>query len=333
MTSPDVVEEWLPIRIAAAAPDAPAPPIWDDPGDPFALAPVLSARAPAPLPGAPVRRFPVIGWVGLALVGAFVVAALAAPLLSPYGPRDLSHDFLQGPSGAHPLGTNQIGQDLASQLLAGARASLFIAVVAGVGTVALGTVAGLLAGWYGGAVETVLMRLSDIMLATPQLPLLFVVGLWVGGSLTAVALVIAFLFWPGTARVVRIQVRSLRRSVHVKAAVGFGARTRYVLRRHIVPEIGLILVARMVSAASRAVLFEAGLAYLGIGESSRLSWGSILRDARQSSGIFYTNIWTWWIAPPVVALVLFLLGLTFLSAAIEQRVNPRLARHAGTGGR
>lgn len=274
-------------------------------------------------------RFPAIGWLGLGLVATFVALAVAAPWISPYPPADLVARGFEAPSGNHILGTNAIGQDLASQFLSGARVSLLVAVLAGSGTVLLGSAVGLAAGWRGGMVDAVLMRLVDVTLTLPRVPLLIVVGAFAGRSLLAVAAVIALVFWPGTARLVRGQVRSLRTRAHVKAAVGFGAGSADVLRRHVVPEISLILVAALVAAAGRAVALEAGLAFLGLGDPARTSWGSIMNAARRSPGLFYTQIWTWWMLPPVLAIVLVLLGVTFLGVAVEQRANPRLSRHVG----
>lgn len=282
-------------------------------------------------PGQP--PWPLIGWIGAALLGGFTVVALATPWISPYDPARLVGGSFEAPSPRHLLGTNQIGQDLASQLLAGARTSLFVAIVAGTLTVMIGTVAGLAAGWFGGVADIAVMRLVDVTMAIPRLPLLILASTFVGTSLLSVSVLIALVFWAGTARIVRAQVRPLRRSARVKAAVGFGAGSGHVLRRHILPEISLILVATMIGAAGRAVLFEAGLAVLGIGKSSRMSWGATINTARKTSGLFYTDIWTWWLVPPVIALVLFLLAINFLGIAVEQRVNPRLARHLPGRGR
>jgi len=283
------------------------------------------------MPAAGGERHSVLGWTGLVLVGTFVVLALAAPHLRPYRASALSGHSLEAPSWHHLLGTNQIGQDLASQMLDGARSSLMVAVLAGLGTLLLGATAGLLAGWLGGWFDVAVMRVVDVLLATPRLPLLLVVGVYAGRRLVTVALVIALVFWPGAARAVRSQVLSLRRRAHVKAAMGFGAGTLYVLRRHVVPEISLILVAQLVAAAGRAVLLEAGLAFLGIGDPSRMSWGSIMQGARQAPGLFYGPEWLWWMFPPMLAIVLVLLGITFLGVAVEQRMNPRLARHGDRG--
>lgn len=273
------------------------------------------------------RRFPLIGWVGLAIVGGFVVLAVAAPQLAGYPPRALSTDSLQGPSAGHLLGTNQLGQDLASQLLYGARASLLVAALTAATTLLLGAAVGVTAGWFGGAVDSALMALVDLVLATPRLPLLIVIGAFAGQDLVTVAVAMALVFWPAPARMIRAQVRALRRRPDVLAAQSFGAGTAYVLRRHVVPDISLILVAALVSAAARAVLFEAGLAFLGVGDPFRISWGSIVRDARSVSGVFFSDIWVWWVLPPVAAIVLVLLGLTFVGMAVEERVNPRVARH------
>lgn len=275
--------------------------------------------------------FPAIGWVGLSILAFFVALAAAAPLLARYSPVELAGGPLESPSARHLVGTNQIGQDLASQLLYGARASLLVAAMTAFGTLVIGATIGLVAGWAGGRTDTVLMGLVDVFLATPRLPLLIMIGAFAGKDLVTLAVIMSLVFWPPTARLVRAQVRSLRTRVHVRAALAFGASGFDVMRRHVVPEISLILVASLVAAASRAVLFEAGLAFLGLGDASRVSWGSIMRDARLAPGLFYSDAWLWWMFPAILAIILVLLGLTFIGVAVEQRVNPRLARHH-TGG-
>jgi ABC-type dipeptide/oligopeptide/nickel transport system permease subunit len=272
-------------------------------------------------------QFPVIGWVGLAIVATFVGLALAAPWLTSYRTTELAGKPLQAPGAAHLLGTNGVGQDVFTQLLHGARVSLFVAVLAGGGTLLIGALVGMVAGWAGGATDAVLMRIVDLVLIVPKVPLLIVIGTYAGPSLTAISLIIALTGWPPTARIVRAQVLSLRRRAHIKAAVGFGASTGQVLRRHILPEVGLILAAGLVSAAGRAIAFEAGLAFLGLGDPARASWGYILRDAIGFRGLFFTDAWKWWLVPPVAAISLLLLGVTFVGVGLERRINPRLSRH------
>lgn len=272
-------------------------------------------------------RLPRIGWAGLCLLAPFVALAIAAPWLAPYRVTALAGRPLESPGPSHLLGTNAVGQDLVSQLLSGARASLFVAVAAGGITIALGALVGGLAGWKGGSTDALLMRVTDVVLATPRLPLLVVAGAYAGRDLLTVAAIIALTFWAPTARVVRSRVLSLRQRDHVRAAVGFGARTTHLLRHHVLPDLALILAAELVVAAGRAVMLEAGLAFLGIGDPTRPSWGSIIREALGFNGLFYTRAWAWWLLPPVISVSLVLLGMTFLGLAMEQRVNPRLVRH------
>lgn len=276
-----------------------------------------------------LRAVAPIGWLGLAIVGVVAGAAITAPWISPYDVHELSGLPLEPPSSAHPLGTNGVGQDVLSQVLEGARVSLLIALLAGTGSLVVGASVGMLAGWIGGWVDTVAMRIVDFFLVIPRLPLLIVVAAYAGTSLWAVAAIIVFTTWPPGARIIRSQVLSLRPRAHLRAAVGFGASSLYVVRRHLIPELGLILAAGLVAAAERAVVLEAGLSFLGLGDVLRKSWGSVIRDALAFESLFFTDAWSWWLLPPVLALALLLLGLTFVGLSVEQRVNPRVARHAG----
>jgi peptide/nickel transport system permease protein len=273
------------------------------------------------------------GRVGLGIVGVFVVVALAAPWLAPFRVTALAGDPLERPSFGHVLGTNGVGQDLASQLLGGARTSLSVAVVAGGGTVLLGAVIGALAAWRGGLADALAMRLADVLLAVPGVPLLIVVGAYTRPSVTSISVIIAGTSWPVPARIIRAQALSVRRRGHIGAAVGFGATTGHVLRTHIAPELSPVLLATLVGAAERAITIEAGLAFLGLG-SGQVSWGSVIRDALAFRGLFFTNAWAWWLLPPVVAISLVLVGVALLGTAADEWANPRLARHlAGAGNR
>ena len=273
------------------------------------------------------------GWAGATIVALFVAAALTAPLVSPYRPQALAGDPLRAPSGEHLLGTNSVGQDLASQLLWGTRVSLAIALLAGGGTLLLGALVGMVAGWLGGRTDALLMRVVDVFLVIPRLPLLIVIAAYTGAAVPTLAAIIALTSWPPAARVVRSQVLSLRNRTHLRAAVGFGARTAYVLRRHVVPELGLVLAAGFVAAAERAIVLEAGLAFLGLGDPEQESWGSVMRDALDFDSLFFTSAWAWWLVPPVAALSVLILAITLLGVALEGRVNPRLTRHVAGAAR
>ena len=274
------------------------------------------------------RRAWIAGVAGTLFVGFYAVLALFGERLAPYRATALSGRSLEAPSAAHRLGTNLLGQDVASQLILGARASLVIALLAGVGTVILGGVAGVTAGWFRGWVDAVIMRVTDVVLVVPKLPLLLLVGALVGGRVAALSILIAATFWPVTARILRSQVLTLRTRTHVQAAKGFGAGSWHQLRRHILPDLALLSVAELIPAASRAVALQAGLAFLGVGDPTQPSWGAMIRDAIAYRSLFLTDAWKWWLAPPILAVVTLVAGISLLGTAAERHLSPRVSRHA-----
>jgi peptide/nickel transport system permease protein len=274
------------------------------------------------------RRARLAAMAGGAFVATFVVLAAFGDRLAPYRATALAGRSLQPPGSGHLLGTNLLGQDVFSQLLVGARVSVQVAVLAGVGSVLVGGIVGVVAGWFGGLTDAALMRFTDVVLVLPRLPLLLLVGALTGGSATSLGIVIALTFWPVTARVLRSQVLTLRTRTHVRAATGFGAGTWHQLRVHVLPDLALLAVAELIAAAARAVVLQAGLAFLGVGSVSRPSWGTMTRDAIGYRGLFVTPAWKWWLVPPVVAVVVLVMGIALLGTAAETRLSPRLARHA-----
>lgn len=279
--------------------------------------------------GGPLARRGLRRVTGGLMVAGFVAVVALGPVLAPYRPDALSGGVVAPPSASHLLGTNALGQDLASQLILGTRVSVLVALLAGLGTVGLGGVVGVAAGWFGRWVDLVLMRFTDLVLVIPKLPLLLLVGALIGGSPVALAALIASTFWPMTARVLRSQVLSLRSRTHIRAAKGFGAGSWHVLRKHVIPDLGLLLVAELVPAASRAIALQAGLAFLGVGDPTQPSWGTMMRDALSYQSLFESPAWTWWLVPPVLAIVALVVAITLLGTTAEERLSPRVARHQG----
>ena len=267
------------------------------------------------------------GMVGGVILAVFVFLFVFGGRLAPYRATELSGSSLQSPGGKHLLGTNLLGQDIASQLILGARASLTIALLAGLGTILLGGAIGVLAGWFPGWPNAVLMRFTDLVMVLPKLPLLLLVGALTGGSVASLAVVISAVSWPTTARILRSQVLSVRTRTHVRAATGFGASAWHQMRQHVLPDIALLSVAEFVPAASRAVGLQAALAFLGVGDPTQPSWGGMIRDATNFRALFLTEAWKWWLAPPVVMLVGLIVAITLVATAAEYRLSPRVARH------
>ncbi len=266
--------------------------------------------------------------VGGALLLAVTLVAVLAPVLAPYDPRALAGDSLARPSGRHLLGTNDIGQDILSQIVWGARASLTVAVGAATLAVLTGIVVGVGAGLLGGVADTVAMRVVDVFLAIPRLPLLVLIAALVGAHRASLVVVIGLLTWPVLARLLRSETLTLRRRGFVSAARGFGGGVPYIVRRHLVPALGPIVVASFIMVASNAILLEAALAFLGLADPTGVSWGLMLNRALLHPGLYFTPAWTWWVLPAGLAIAVTVLGFAFLGIGLEPVLNPRSRRAA-----
>lgn len=264
--------------------------------------------------------------IGLTILAGFLLLAAAAPVVAPYDPAAYSGEPLARPSPAHLFGTNDVGQDILSELIYGARISLVVGLVAGSLTTALAAAAGVVAGYLRGWPDLVLMRAVDFLMAIPHLPLMLLVAAYAGPSLANVILVIVLLGWMVPARVVRAQVLVVRAEAYVEAARALGAGPLHVMVRHVLPALGPILVSVLVAQAARAVMLEAGLAFLGLGEPTAKSWGLMLRQALNYRGIYFTPHWVWWLLPPGLCISLLILGITFIGIGLENRMDPRLRR-------
>ena len=272
-----------------------------------------------------MRRSP-LAWAGGAIVAALVLVAAVGPAVAPYEPEAVVGPSLAAPSGDHLLGTTDAGQDVLSQLLAGARSSLVTALLAAAFATALGVLVGAAAGLAGGWVDVAAMRIVDVFLAVPALPAIILVAALAGPSGATVVVVIGLAGWPPIARVVRSASLRLARAGFVTAARGFGARRVYLVRRHLVPALGPLIAAGFVNWAAAAIVLQAGLAFLGLGDPTGVSWGSVLERALHYEGAYLTAAWTWWALPAGLAVTAAAVGLAFLGIALEPRSHPRSRR-------
>lgn len=224
------------------------------------------------------------------------------------------------------MGTNNVGQDIWSQIVWGARASLTVAVGAATLAVALGLLIGAGGALLGGSADVLATRVVDVSLAIPRLPLLILASALVGPNRGNVTVLIGLLTWPIMARILRSQTLSLRQRGFVAAARGFGGGALYTLRRHVAPALGPMVVAGLVTIAARAILLEASLAFLGLADPTSVSWGLMLNKALAHPGIYFTPMWPWWILPAGFAITLAVVGFTFLGVGLEPVLNPRWRR-------
>ncbi len=270
-----------------------------------------------------------MGMLGLAIIGSIVFVAVFAPYIAPYywenppgAPINLD-ELLQPPSAEHILGTNHRGQDIFSRIIYGSQISLMIGFVASVVAVFLGTTVGLIAGYYGGILDVILMRITDVFLCLPTLPLMLIFLMLFGQGLQNVIIVIAILGWTGTARMVRSEALSLREQPLTEAAHALGASDGYILIHHILPNTLPLILANMILGVVTAILSEAGIAFLGFVDiHGQPSWGIVLHWAWKNAALL-ANKW-WWFIPPGVLIMLTTLGFVFISHTADKVVNPRL---------
>lgn len=266
-----------------------------------------------------------MGRVGLALFLLALIMAVAGPLIFPFNAAQVSNGpgtLLLPPSGAHWLGTDELGRDVFREFLSGAHVSLIVGLAATAISMVLGAGIGVAAGYYGRAADTVLMRITDFFLVLPQLPLVIALAALFGQNLGIIILVIGMTGWPTTARIVRSQTLSLRERQFITRVRSLGASNLRILRRHILPNVAPLIFANTVLVIGSAILAEATLSFLGLGDPVQISWGTMLHFAFES-GAIGRSAW-WYFVPPGLGIVIVVLAFTLTGHAIDEALNPRL---------
>lgn len=244
--------------------------------------------------------------------------AVFAPRICRHPHNLSSGPSLSPPSLTHYLGTDELGHDIWAQICFGARISLII----GLGTAFLsgfgGGIIGMVSGYIGGMTDKIVSRLIDMMIVLPDLPIMIVLAAFLGPGLINIIVVLALFSWVFTARIVRAQVLMLKKQHYITAAEMIGAGPWYITRKHLFPEIFPFIGVSMIRLTGRAVVAEAGLSFLGLGDPTSKSWGLIIHHAVNFNGIYYTRYWQWWLLYPWIALTLMVTALAFISRDLER---------------
>jgi peptide/nickel transport system permease protein len=262
------------------------------------------------------------GRIGLGTLAVFTFVAIFGRALAPYDPEASSLDVLQAPTWSHILGTNENGADVFSQILVGARVSMIVGFAAAAISAFVGSVVGLAGGYFGGWTDRILDAFENWFLVIPTLPLMVVLARVLSPSLGVLIAVIGFTSWAGTGRIVRAQVLTLRERAFVERARALGARDVYIIRKHILPNTAPLIFANTVLIVAVAILSEAALSFLGLGDPTQISWGSMLEDAFQN-GAPSQGAW-WYVIPPGLCITIVVLAVAILGYLFEEYVNPRL---------
>jgi peptide/nickel transport system permease protein len=267
------------------------------------------------------------GRIALVVLGFCVLLAVAGPWLAPYGPFERVYGAdgrlvrLAPPSAQHWLGTTVFGRDVFSQMLWGARPALIVGFATAFGVAAIGVNVGLVSGYFGGRIDSVMMRITDIFLGLPFLPFIIVMLAITGRSTTTIIVAMTLIMWRSAARVIRAQVLSLKQMPFVAAARTTGAGDFTILYREIAPNVMPIALVNISFALAWAIITEASIGFLGYGDPKSVSWGTIIHDAYASQMMYSAP---WWVVPPGIAIMVLVSSVYFVGRAYEQVVNPRL---------
>ncbi|MDQ6686387.1 MAG: ABC transporter permease [Actinomycetota bacterium] len=267
------------------------------------------------------------GMVGLCVLTLFMLVAVLAPVLAnPVGLEvtKATGGVLQAPSAQFPLGTDDTGRSVLTLLIWGSRISLFVGLLATLISMIIGTLIGLMSGFFEGWPAALLFRFTEWFLVLPFLPLAIVLASVLGRSLLNVAIVIGVTSWPGTALLIRSQTLSIKERPYLERARVLGAGRWQQMRRHVLPNVMPMVFANTTLTVAVAILAETTLSFLGLGDPTRVSWGSMLESAF-AVGAMTTGAW-WFIVPPGVCVILVVLSFTLVGQALEEVLNPRLRR-------
>lgn len=293
-----------------------------------ALGEMSTARKSPNLTLRNLRRFVIgnrLNLLGLCLVVLFLFLSAFGSTIAPYDPTakgDIINAKLVGPSADHLLGTDEQGRDVFSRVLAGARDSLMVAVIVLTISVIVGVIIGAIAGYFGGLVDEILMRLTDMFLAFPALVLAIAIAANLGPSLRNTMFALATVFWPWYARLVRGQVLSIRERDYVDAARSIGLRSSRILARHVLPNAMSVVIIQLSLDVGYAILTTSSLSFVGLGAQPPSSeWGLMLSTARA----YFREAW-WYITFPGVALTLTVFAFNILGDGIQDALDPRSGR-------
>jgi peptide/nickel transport system permease protein len=287
-------------------------------GGRLAMADSRSARLKRSL-----RQFFIGKWLnvlGVAIIILFLLLCLLGPTLAPYNPlKPEIFNQLQAPSASHPFGTDSLGRDVMSRVMSGARISLSVAAIVLSIAVTLGVLVGGISGYFGGFVDDILMRFTDLFLAFPFLVLAIAISASLGPSLRNTVIALSVVYWPWYARLVRRQVLTIRTHEYVEAARSSGCSNARLLFRHVMPNAISPVIVQLTLDVGYAILVTASLSFIGLGaQPPSPEWGAMINDART----YFQSAW-WYITFPGLALALTVLGFNLLGDGLRDFLDPR----------
>ncbi|MCI8505256.1 MAG: ABC transporter permease [Lachnospiraceae bacterium] len=242
---------------------------------------------------------------GICIIAFFLAVAVLAPLIAPYDPNEMIRGYLP-PSKEHILGTNDVGQDIFSEMIYGTRVSLYIGIFAACIVTGIGTVLALISGYFGGVADKVITAVTNVAMAVPGLPLTVLMVAYLEPGKWSLIISISVTAWTGTMRILRSRVQQLSQMPFIKSERALGVSPAVILYRHILPNVKDIILTRGALTVSSAMMTEAGLSFLGLGSVTEKSWGGVLHYAFFRNSILKNQVW--WYLPPILCICVAVLG-------------------------
>lgn len=273
--------------------------------------------------GTVFKKFSMSGFAALIFIGAVILISIFADFFSQHPHNLPSGSAFTPPGKAHLLGTDDLGIDVWSQICHGSRMSIYVGTGTAIVSGLLGAFAGIAAGYIGGRTDRLIMRITDVIIILPDLPLLILIGAFFGPGINNIILALALFSWATPARIVRSKVLSISKENYIKAAVSFGAGFRHLFLNHFLPGIAPLLFVSVIKITGKAIVAESGLAFLGLGDPLSRSWGLILNHAINFRGIYFTDFWKWWLTPPLISITLLVLAIAVVARCLEKRLSTK----------
>lgn len=268
-----------------------------------------------------------MGEVGLVLLAFLLTLAVVGPAIAPYDPlaKDMNEDGTlvsnEGPSDEHLLGTTRYGRDVLSQLLVGTRSALLVGFLAGTIVITIGTTVGLTAGYYGGWVDSILMRITDVVYGIPILPFAIVVLTMLNRSIYWIILMLGLIYWRNCARIIRSEVMSLKEEEFIQRAETTGASSSRIILKQLLPNMLPFSFLYFAYAVGWSIVTAASIAFLGFGDPNQVSWGRMMFAAWNTNSVLQQPIWA---LTPGIMIMLTVSAVYFIGRTYEQVANPRL---------
>lgn len=265
-----------------------------------------------------------MGLAGIVILIVFIAMALLGPVLYPFDLQKIGevNNIMKPPSFKYLLGTDELGRDILGYLISGSRVSMMVGLLATIISMLIGTILGIVSGYYDKNIGVIIMRITDFFLVIPWLPLMIVLASIMGTSIWNIIVVIGITSWAGTARVVRSQTLSVKELQFIERAIAIGSSDSHIMKKHILPNVFPLVIANTVLNAAVAITTETTLSFLGLGDVTRPSWGVMLHYAFESGAMSVGAYW--YFLPPGICIILVVLAFTFLGFAFDDIVNPKL---------